>query len=409
MIKKYAFAGASARALMMYAQPLVNDFSDVAKIVGVYDINYKRSEMLVHEIGIDVPVYRDFDEMVAKEKPDAVIVTTVDRFHHEYIIKSLEAGCDAITEKPMTIDAQKCNAILEAEKRTGKRVIVTFNYRFMPFITEAKRLINAGEIGKIHSVHFEWQLDRSHGADYFRRWHSDRNNSGSLFVHKATHHFDLVNWLIDQEPVKVNAFANRQFYGENGKYRSERCMTCPHKNECEFYWDITQNEFYKKFYVGAEDVDNYYRDQCVFRNEINIFDTMTANVLYSGGAMMSYSLTTNSPYEDFSICINGSKGRMVIGDVDRNRFPDPYKKIKIYDINGTQRDIKFPVENGGHGGGDSKLRDMIFRGAADPLGHCAGTRAGAMSIMTGIAAYTSVDEDRAVYINELLDMTLLGE
>ena len=76
--------------------------------------------------------------MMKETKPDAAIITTVDKYHHEYIIKSLEYGCDAITEKPMTIDDEKCNAILEAEKRTGKKVIVTFNYRFAPYVTSER-------------------------------------------------------------------------------------------------------------------------------------------------------------------------------------------------------------------------------------------------------------------------------
>ena len=59
-------------------------------------------------------------------------------------------------------------------------------------------------------MHFEWALDTRHGADYFRRWHRERKNSGSLLVHKSTHHFDILNWLIDEDPVKVNAFGTRQ-------------------------------------------------------------------------------------------------------------------------------------------------------------------------------------------------------
>ena len=46
----------------------------------------------------------------------------------------------------------------------------------------------------------EWLLDTRHGADYFRRWHRNKNNSGGLMVHKATHHFDLVNWWMIPTP-----------------------------------------------------------------------------------------------------------------------------------------------------------------------------------------------------------------
>lgn len=126
----------------------------------------------------------------------------------------------------MTIDAEKCNQILEAEKKTGKKVIVTFNYRFAPFRTAIKQAIVDGHIGDVLSVKMEYLLDTKHGASYFRRWHSKIENSGSLLVHKSTHHFDLINWLIDDEPKEVFAFGDRRFYGPTRNERGERCITC---------------------------------------------------------------------------------------------------------------------------------------------------------------------------------------
>jgi predicted dehydrogenase len=98
--------------------------------------------------------------MLRRGRPDTVIVTTVDRYHHEYIIRSLEAGCDVITEKPMTIDDEKVRAILAVEQRTGHKVIVTFNYRFQPYVTRIKELIRDGAIGQVRviQVHFSYNM-----------------------------------------------------------------------------------------------------------------------------------------------------------------------------------------------------------------------------------------------------------
>ena len=63
----------------------------------------------------------EFETMIKKEKPDIVIVTTVDRTHHTYIIRALELGCDVITEKPMTVDAEKTQEIIDAIKQNGSR------------------------------------------------------------------------------------------------------------------------------------------------------------------------------------------------------------------------------------------------------------------------------------------------
>ena len=151
-------------------------FTDCAELVGVYDINYKRCQKLIDATGWEnCVVYRDFDEMIAKAKPDVVIVTTVDAFHHEYIVRALDLGCDVISEKPLTTDEVKYKAIVEAEKRNNKKVTVTFNLRFMPFFARIKSLLKDEDLlGDILSVHYEWYLDTNHGAEYFRRWHRYR-------------------------------------------------------------------------------------------------------------------------------------------------------------------------------------------------------------------------------------------
>jgi predicted dehydrogenase len=56
--------------------------------------------------------------------------------------------------------------------------------------TKVKELLIAGAIGDVKSVHFEWLLDTNHGADYFRRWHREKRNSGGLMVYQSTDHFD---------------------------------------------------------------------------------------------------------------------------------------------------------------------------------------------------------------------------
>jgi predicted dehydrogenase len=125
--------------------------------------------------------------MLRTVQPQTVMVCTQDDTHDELIVQSLEAGCDVITEKPMATTAEKCRRILEAEARTGRRVNVAFNYRYAPFMAKLKALLLSGVIGEIVSVDFHWYLNTKHGADYFRRWHAYQANSGSLFVHKATH------------------------------------------------------------------------------------------------------------------------------------------------------------------------------------------------------------------------------
>lgn len=403
-MKKYVLVGASSRALGMFAKPLVEKFGDAGRIAGIFDINRTRAEYVREHTDPAVPVFDDYDRMMRETEPDAAIITTVDRFHHEYIIKTLEYGCDAITEKPMTIDDEKCKAILDAEKRTGKKVVVTFNYRFMPYVTRIKELIREGAVGKVLSVDFEYLLDTSHGADYFRRWHRRKENSGGLLVHKSTHHFDLVNWWIEEDPEEIFANGNRRFYGPTREKRGERCSTCNHVETCEFAVKYHDNPFMKEFYFNAEKEDGYFRDRCVFADDIDIEDSMSVTVKYSKGTLLTYSLISYSPYEGWKVSINGTGGRLEASEYHSgHKTSEPSNLIFVYNRKGEAVTYDIRKADGGHGGGDERLQRMLFKGdLPDPLNHFAGSSDGVKSIMIGICANKSIKENKPFSIRELL-------
>lgn len=406
-MKKYVQVGCGYRGTNAYGTPLAKDYSDVAEFCGVYDLNPKRASLISEFSGKDIPVFDNFDKILNEVKPDTVIVTTKDCAHDEYIIKALHAGCDVISEKPLTTTFEKALAIKKAQEETGKKVTVTFNLRFHPFFKRVKEIISSGAIGKVLSIHYEWMLDTDHGADYFRRWHRIRENSGSLLVHKSTHHFDLANWYIEEDPVSVNAFGTRRFYGHTRDNRGERCRTCPHNKTCEFYLDISIPDL-KRIYLDCEDVDGYFRDRCVFADEIDIEDSVSVNVMYSGGAVMSYSLTAHSPYEGVNLVLNGTEGRMEVkvkSESSLNYNDSSTQSITIYNRYGETCNIIVPTKVGGHGGADDELRDKLFRNldAPDPLNQMADTRAGLMSIGIGMAANLSMKEGRRVNLSEFYD------
>jgi hypothetical protein len=92
-----------------------------------------------------------------------------------------------------------------------------------------------------------------------------------------------VQWWLGAEPAELQAFGALRRYGYNGEYRSERCMHCPYRGKCEFFWDVTKDKVAMDFYVNAESENGYLRDGCVYRRDINVWDTMTLNVRYHSG------------------------------------------------------------------------------------------------------------------------------
>lgn len=433
--KKYAVVGLGGRS-NMYSTALAGDFRDYGELKAFCDINQVRMDYynsrLQDEYDIDtLGTYTPdrFEEMIDKEKIDTVIVTSVDRTHHRYIINAMNAGCDAITEKPMTVDAEKCNAILDTIKSTGRSLRVTFNYRYAPRASKVKELLMDGVVGDVKSVHFEWLLNTKHGADYFRRWHRDKRNSGGLMVHKATHHFDLVNWWIDSRPKTVFGIGNLAFYGrENAEERGvtrfyDRGTTHPNAANDPFALDLSADDRLAAMYLNAESEDGYRRDQSVFGDGISIEDDMAVLVGYESGASMSYHLTAYSPWEGFNIAFNGTKGRLefqvqenayVSGSVADHNQPD-IRDAKDYSVEEPVRILVRPhwgkpmevsideTGEGGHGGGDVRLlRDLFVGDQEDPLKRAANHRAGAASILTGIAANRSFETRQVVHVKDLV-------
>ena len=356
-------------------------------------------------IGINAPTFTDFDRMIKETRPDRVIVTTPDGTHARYIIRALELGCDVMSEKPLCTDEQQCQAILDAQKKTGKKVTVTFNARHGLKDKKVKELMLQKAIGDVISVDFHEYLDTSHGADYFRRWHRKKENSGTLLVHKASHHFDQANWWLNSTPVEVMARGELKFYGRNNAFRGTNCRTCPHKNQCQFYWDVTKNPRYVKLYTECESEDGYLRDGCVWSEEINIYDTMSVVVKYENGVTLNYTANAFLPYEGQAISFNGTKGRLDYQEYSGGGFK--HDELRLTRSFGKSEPVKITDEQraGGHGGADGSLHDLIFRGAQqpDPLGLRADLRAGALASLIGIAAYRSIERGgQTIKIKELV-------
>lgn len=408
--RRYAIVGTGDRAIGMWGRPLVQGFSDLIEFVGLCDINPRRVEVAKSMLNVSCPTFTDFDRMCDQAKPDLIMVTTVDGFHSNYIAKGLDRGLDVMTEKPMVIDEKQCQAVLDAEKRNKKNIVVTFNYRYAPKHQKIKELLMSGAIGKVISVDFSWYLDVYHGADYFRRWHRLKSKGGSLWVHKATHHFDLMNWWLDADPVEVSARAGLEVYGRNGSFRSTNCRNCQHTANCKFFYDMTKNDNRMKLYAGCEDMDGYFRDGCVFREDIDIYDTMAAIVKYSNGAQMSYSLNAFMPFEGYRVAFNGELGRLEIRDYERQPWEvEQQTEMYLTKSFGKREKIEFQEIKEGHGGGDIRIRDLIFRKVEVPSHmRLPDSRAGALSCLTGIAARKSVELKRPIRISELVTLPSRG-
>jgi predicted dehydrogenase len=402
--RRVALAGTGFRGALTWGRQLTRDLGDRIDLVGLCDRNPLRAAAAQRLIGTNAPAFSHVGEMIAGTSPDVVVVASRDDTHAGIVVAALEAGVDVISEKPMATTAEDCRRILAAEARTGRRVDVGFNYRFSPTAAKLKELLLSGAIGDVVSVDFHWYLDTTHGADYFRRWHACLAHSGSLFVHKATHHFDLINWYLASRPREVFARGALVHYGRNGPFRGVRCKGCRHL-QCEYRFDLAADPELDALYEAPSTADGYFRDACIFREDIDIFDAMSAAIAYENGVQVSYSLNTFMPVEGYHLAFNGHRGRIEIRQYERQAWPTPAEDeiVVMRNFGGVER-IRIGHGAGGHFGGDPAMQRMLFvPGTPDPLGQRAGARAGALAAVTGIAATQSAREGRSVTVAPLLD------
>ncbi|MBN2471260.1 MAG: Gfo/Idh/MocA family oxidoreductase [Anaerolineae bacterium] len=432
-MKRYALVGTGSRA-GMFIDALTTTYRDVTELVAFCDLSFTRmnwyNEKLKATRGLGpLPTYHadQFDRMIAETRPDVIIVTTIDAAHHLYITRAMELGCDVITEKPMTTDEHKARQIFDAIAHTGRSLRVTFNYRYAPAYTKVREVIMSGEIGRPLAVDFSWLLDTRHGADYFRRWHREKENSGGLLVHKATHHFDLVNWWIHSYPEEVFAMGNLAFYGGANAAARGECYAYPRYTGFEAARDdpfalfLDQDEAMRGLYLDAEAESGYIRDRNVFGDPITIEDTMAVTVRYQSQVLLSYCLIAYSPWEGLRLAITGTKGRVeldVMEDInhlfgdgradDTSASKGPFKKatMRVHHTFGESHTVPVPMGAGGHGGADPVMLEQLFSPTPpeDPFNRAASHVDGAASILTGIAANKAIRTGRPVLIQDLFPL-----
>ncbi len=412
----------------MYIDAICGPYADNCDLVALCDTSSVRmayhNRRLAALYGRDeVPSFpaHDFTVMLGQRLPDVVIVTTVDAFHHLYIINAMRNGCDVITEKPMTIDAEKVGAVLSAVDQAQRRLTVTFNYRYAPGFTRLRQVIAEGAIGVPRLVDFAWVLDTSHGADYFRRWHREKPMSGGLLVHKASHHFDLVNWWTGSWPETVYALGSLAFYGgKAARARGEDYAYSRYTGNSThdpFALDLDRSEMLQGLYRDAEAETGYLRDRNVFGKDISIEDTMVVSARYRSGVLLNYSLVAYSPWEGLRVAVTGDRGRVelyerhgahVIEQTPTGKEgpeatgPGPARQILLFPMFQGPVEVEIPEGRGSHGGDGYMLEQLFSPGPPpDRWGWRASHLDGAASVLLGAAANRSMATGRPVTIEEL--------
>ena len=430
--KRYALCGLSTRSIYHFALPILaagqhqeSSYPETCELVGILDLDADRVGQFLKNVNHSIPVYGagEMEKMVRETGAEVVLVGTPDYLHCENTVAALDAGCDVVVEKPMVITSEEIRKVREAERRSGRHVVVTFNYRYNLHHQIIKRMLVAGKIGRITSVEFTYNLDTEHGSSYFYRWNRERAKSGGLNIHKCCHHFDLINWFLGDLPEEVFAFGRRNYYGSEGGLRprdagGEALDRVAEKRACPVFQKHYAGKFSAEAPAVSTDWDamklpyasQYPEDEprYIYDDQIDIEDTYSAVVRYAGGASLAYSCNFCTPWEGYTLGINGTAGRI---EAEHRSNPDPTgltesrertKRVTLLPLFGGREEIEIPEAAGGHDGADPLIRNDLFAGVSDnsrELGLLAGSREGGIAVALGEAVWLSIRDHKPIHLD----------
>ena len=309
----------------------------------------------------------DYRELLARSDVDAVAVTSPDYCHEEHAVAALEAGKHVFCEKPLAITIEGCDRILEAWQRSGKRLMVGFNMRYMNIFRVMKEIVDTGVIGEIKAVwvrHFV-----GHGGDfYYHDWHATRKNATSLLLQKGSHDIDMIHWITGRYTTRTAAFGSLDFFGGT-KPNDLTCPECPERDTCT-------------------EVSHSRRSQCAFRQEVDVEDNQVMIMELDGGIKASYLQCHFTPDYHRNYTFIGTEGRVENSEPDMKVWLKTRRSNTWRDLSDRTYEVKRAV--GGHGGADPVICkdfvDMVLDGVepiATPL-------AGRMSVAAGVCAAQSL-------------------
>lgn len=281
-------------------------------------------------------LYTAYWELLADPAVDAIFVMVRDQYHEEIAIGALEAGKAVYLEKPMALSIEGCDRILETAFRTGSKLFVGHNMRYVASILKMKEIIDSGAIGEIQCVwvrHFV-----SYGSCYFRHWCAGRETCNGLLLQKGAHDIDVIHWLAGGYSSRVTAMGKLSVYNRNVDRLKEG---------------------------EAPDRQASFRVDCWPPLEIrglaphpSVEDHSMLLMQLDNGVQASYEQCMYTPDSERNYTFIGTRGRLEnIGD-----FGDC--QIHVWNRRGERKspDIihHLKAEEGGHGGSDPAiLKDFL--------------------------------------------------
>ena len=202
---KIAIIGTGSRGVSCFGQ-IITARNDI-DLVALCDVNPVRLRAAAEILKVNANLYSSIEEMAANETLDGVIITTPDCEHYSCAKRAMLAGWNVLIDKPLATNAKDGKELIELSKTTGKALMIGFNLRHSEVLKRLKSFIDDGTLGKVFIAENREFYDG--GRTYMSRWNRSFAKTGGLWIHKASHDFDIFNWLLGfPKPLRVSSFAS---------------------------------------------------------------------------------------------------------------------------------------------------------------------------------------------------------
>ena len=383
--------GYGARTEWMYQQILQYEMD--TKLTAVCDIHCPAVRERMRKSGMDaakIQFYTDVEEMLGKERLDGVMIGTRCSLHTEMAVKVLRRNIPLFLEKPVSTSLRDVEVLMDAGRESGTPVVVSFPLRASPIIKLIKKLADSGEIGRI--AHVEAVNNVPYGGVYYHSWYRDDRITGGLFLQKATHDIDYINYLLDEEPVSLCAMASKQVF-QGDRRAGLTCDQCEEKEVCR------ESAYYSEhFACNRPAVDGSYNyDQgkgCCFAVDTGNQDSGSILIKYASGRHVSYSQNF------FARKSAGKRGAILTGYEGTIEFDFYTGQVKLHKHHlPLVQTYQFDTKAMAHFGGDAALAYNFIQVMRGQEASIAPLRAGALSAYICASAQIAADTEAYVRLN----------
>ena len=396
---RIAIVGLGSRGIGCFGNMLVK--RDDAEIAALCDPNPVRARAAAERLQVNAPIYTSMDEMAKKEKLDGVIITSPDSCHHDCAITALNHGWNVLIDKPLATNVADGRDIIETARKTGKTVMIGFNLRHNLVLKRLKEIIDAGTLGKIFLAENREFYDG--GRTYMSRWNRLFSQTGGLWIHKASHDFDIFNWLLGfPKPLRVASFAavnvlNREgipFPLEAGHEPGPSCNECYYREKCKDRY-LLPPQAQPQWGSEAAAVDGYVKNLCMYLSDKDNHDNGLAMVEYENNIKVSL-------FETF-ICHKGDRIYTIVGDRGLAEVSLHNRTITVTPRwEGEVVTYRIPEVEGGHEGADPGLLDTFCKVLRGEVTANSTAEHGLLATALGQAAEMSRRQHRMVDMSEVL-------